>query len=626
MKYYDIKDSAEYLGVSKATVDNWIKRGIISKDAENGFSEEVLSNFKIGISSGEMKLLQGRANRIANFTKVIPQEYLTDKNSISKIIKILNYIDENNLNIKSVLPVFAISLLANKKYIDVEFINGKISLKVLKKFNSNIADELNLWMKEENVSKISEHMEFLISLELPNENDTLGLIYQACEALNSKSIRGAFFTPVEMVDYVLGDLAEGTFLDPCCGTGQFLLERASFDRSPDLVYGIDVDNSSVRISRINLMLMFPEKDFVPNIFKADFLTENISQITKIDSFDNIATNPPWGIKFTKVEKEEIGKLIGKQYTSDSFAMFLKKSYDLLSDNGLLNFLLPESFTNIATHKEVRRFIIENTKIQKIHLHGKYFTGVLSPLVTLLSKKQKVNNQKFWMITETESFMAEYKDNSQFRLTNSMNIVYSEILEIMEKKGVKLLSLKDLWFLGIVTGNNNDLVKENYDGECGLIIGGKNVSDNKIDYGNKYLVLDKGRFQQNVDLDFFKIKPKLVYSFISSDLKFAVDNMGVFTLNSLNCIVLKKYKDLTNEFSEYLNSKTANFFWKINFNTIKVLKSDLMEIPFPSINFLKSSEFRNVIESKITEDIDKIIYKYFGFSKYQINIIEKCCGA
>ena len=64
-------------------------------------------------------------------------------------------------------------------------------------------------------------------------------------------------------DYVKKD---SKVLDPCCGTGQFLLAFAHIVKNPLNIYGVDYDKIAVKIARLNILIRFKNENFVPNIF------------------------------------------------------------------------------------------------------------------------------------------------------------------------------------------------------------------------------------------------------------------------------------------------------------------------------------------------------------------------
>ena len=109
------------------------------------------------------------------------------------------------------------------------------------------------------------------------------------------------------------DVEGKTFLDPCCGSGNFIIEAIKKGFAPENVYGFDTDENAVAITKKRIKeLCGYESD---NIFCEDFLRLqpiansqqqplSISQIfrfsdSQVFKFDYIFTNPPWGKKSTR---------------------------------------------------------------------------------------------------------------------------------------------------------------------------------------------------------------------------------------------------------------------------------------------------------------------------------------
>ncbi|MDE7336055.1 MAG: N-6 DNA methylase, partial [Muribaculaceae bacterium] len=86
----------------------------------------------------------------------------------------------------------------------------------------------------------------LIELEIPElvwtgNNDVLGFIYQSLITEGERNLTGQYYTNKKVVDYMLNNkiLANGeTFLDPCCGSGAFLLSVQT--NTPECLYGFDI--------------------------------------------------------------------------------------------------------------------------------------------------------------------------------------------------------------------------------------------------------------------------------------------------------------------------------------------------------------------------------------------------
>lgn len=90
-------------------------------------------------------------------------------------------------------------------------------------------------------------------------------------------------------------------LDPCCGTGNFLLQLP--DVLPfDSIYGNDIDAASVKITRLNMALKYnvPVAAIYEHITGQDYLTDYAEK-----DFQYIIGNPPWGYDFSEEEKSHL---------------------------------------------------------------------------------------------------------------------------------------------------------------------------------------------------------------------------------------------------------------------------------------------------------------------------------
>lgn len=117
---------------------------------------------------------------------------------------------------------------------------------------------------------------------------------------------GEYYTPPFLVKrmvheaYSFGD----TVLDPCCGSGNFLVETLRYIISQDKtneekikainrLYGYDINPISIYFTKINILYILSEKGSLIefNLYVLDFLFQNSS---KLDTkFDLIIGNPPW---------------------------------------------------------------------------------------------------------------------------------------------------------------------------------------------------------------------------------------------------------------------------------------------------------------------------------------------
>lgn len=85
-----------------------------------------------------------------------------------------------------------------------------------------------------------------IDIEIPNDTwetseDVLGFIYQSLITEGERNLTGQYYTCKSVVNYIVGDKTLSdteTFLDPCCGSGAFLLGVNT--NNPSNLYGFDI--------------------------------------------------------------------------------------------------------------------------------------------------------------------------------------------------------------------------------------------------------------------------------------------------------------------------------------------------------------------------------------------------
>lgn len=206
---------------------------------------------------------------------IIPLELLNDKNNVKIIKEILNYVNKNyniKKDLEKIMKSFITSWLIQNNLLDKNYTSK----------NENITNFIN---------KNMQIFEQLLEFELPkNENDILGIIYQCLQTEGDKNIKGSYYTPKNIIKEMIKEINkqdEIKVLDPCCGTGAFLLETNL--KNPNNIYGIDVDNIATMIAKVNLMIKYKNIDFEPKIYNFNFITENAYKKIK-EKFDYIITN------------------------------------------------------------------------------------------------------------------------------------------------------------------------------------------------------------------------------------------------------------------------------------------------------------------------------------------------
>ena len=456
----------------------------------------------------------------------------------------------------------------------------------------------------------------------------LGLIYQAIQLEGEKNKKGSYYTSRKVTDNMTNDFDfahKELFLDPCCGSGAFLLSLNNV--KPEQIFGCDRDKIAVMIAKINLLLKFPNYEFIPQIYCLDYLNEDITlndgTLLSEKQFDYIATNPPWGAQ------TDILSNIKEIASGESFSYFFVKAYSQLKEHGCIRFLLPEAILNVKNHKDIRKFILEHTKMASITFYDDLFTGVTTKYIDIKCYKEKPSKEIDIIIegkcqkNDIASFLET--ENNIFCILSEKD---SEIIHMVKKKGKYNLS-NSIWALGIVTGNNKEKLLDNPKDGYEIIYTGKEIFPYVLKKGKKYVHFDKSQFQQSAKEEYYRISEKLVYKFISKKPIFAYDNTKSLFLNSANILVPNIHGMNIKTVMAFLNSELFQFYYMKLFQGVKILRGNLSEIPFPEIDEVIDKKITNIVddilngnESKI-ELLQKEIYDIYNISNEQKKYIRKC---
>jgi len=634
------KEAAQELGISAASINNWVRHGYIT-DENNTFHYSEILSVKKKIETGEIDRLNKRANKSSANNKFIPDEYISSKESIVEIAEIIDFIHSNNIQVEQALFLLAINLFIQTGDIIDKDLDNIFKFEKSNFRRSGVYNHISTWLKKVSSGKINynnEKVRKLLTLNLPAEKDVLGIIYQSILNEGKKSNLGSYYTPEKVVDSIVeGNIAsDSTVLDPCCGTGQFLLSFCKYIDDPANIYGFDIDQNAINVAKINLLLFYSAQDFEPNIIHMNtlLLSHTNSLFENEDDFsskfDFIATNPPWGAKYDKEDLAQIKMNFRGINTKESFSFFICQSSRFLKDHGRMCFVLPESITNVKTHYDIRNFIDSHFNIEKIDILGKCFKKVLSSVIIIQMVK---GNEEENIIT------VKNRDNiysiNQKRFNSNKNCIFdiyvnetdNSIFGKVEAYDNFTLENNADWALGIVTGDNNKFIKSSISNNEEPIYKGSDIVPFKFKEASNFIKYEPELFQQVAPTEKYRVSEKIVYRFISSNLVFAYDNNHSLTLNSANIIIPKVEGFSMKYILGFLNSKLFNYYFKKKFNSIKILRGDIEQLPFPKLHESEKKKFEDIVDGIIDNQLsiktlDEAIFGTFNLTSNEIDYIEK----
>ena len=294
--------------------------------------------------------------------------------------------------------------------------------------------------------------------------------------------QGIYYTPTYIVDYIVkntvGELLKNKkikvkdlkILDPACGSGSFLIKAFDYlynnlssgkdskqyridsqgkysiktEILKNNLYGVDLDNKAVEITKLNLLLKAAEKNRrLPeeidthvrhgnsliddeNIARLDAFKweEKFKELMKKGGFDVIIGNPPWGAKIEDAEKEYfMHHYKSTKREIESHLLFIELSLKLVDDGGFIGLIVPNTWLYLFSTEPLRDMILTNCEIASIVELTKYIFAEapdIVPVIIILRKSKSGEKKK--RIIKTISF----SDRTSIDPNEFINLAYKKV--------------------------------------------------------------------------------------------------------------------------------------------------------------------------------------------------------
>ncbi len=587
-RYVTLDETASILAVSSATVRNWIKHEYLRPSGRAPgmrFRYDEVRRLHEKILNGSIPRLTSRANKITARRSFIPEEDLGEKKGRGSIEDAVAYITESGIDIDRAFFVLALSRVCAEGMCGDHDLGRLIARGFRIGGRSCLGRELSSWHGELGRFNITEEYNPLFSVDLPRQRDVLGLVYQSLIREGEKARSGSYYTPDRIVDGIAESVPgrRAKILDPCCGTGQFLLAFAERTGDPLSLHGCDIDGLAVRVARINLMLRFPDADFEPRIYRGDYLLDGRFARGSLGGFDMIATNPPWGLHYGSAELDSLKKLYPDIRSLESFSYILRKSIDLLEEGGSVSFILPESLLHVKAHRDIRSYILRHARIDRIELLGRVFKNVFTPAIRLDCSRRS-GAGRFPCISGRQARVVDQRrfgKNPQCVFDINVGAFDDRIMGKVYGRDHVTLSGNAEWALGIVTGDNGKYLRDTMESRSHEpIFKGRDVNPYFLGDPTSFIRFQPEKFQQAAPERKYRAPEKLVYRFISKNLVVAYDDRRCLTLNSANVLIPRADFYPVKAVLALFNSSLYQFIFQKKFSSIKVLRGHLEELPLP----------------------------------------------
>ena len=197
-----------------------------------------------------------------------------------------------------------------------------------------------------------------------------------------KKDNGIFYTDIELAQKIIKFLnipQNATIMDPCCGTGSFLVAAKYLGYL--FVYGADIDKKAVSITK--------DKHGVENAKTINTLANTGEQTLKKFGLkapvDFLIGNPPYApiAKDIIIDTNDYLFLRNvKDSGSNLYIAALYRAFELVKPQGTISYIIPKNFLHVAAYGVLRRMILKEKRIVSIVDIGKYFKSVRGEQIIL----------------------------------------------------------------------------------------------------------------------------------------------------------------------------------------------------------------------------------------------------
>lgn len=186
----------------------------------------------------------------------------------------------------------------------------------------------------------------------------------------------SYYTKSQFItDYMIKQIDlkdEDLILEPSAGDGVFIDEVLRYKPNSN-IEAYDLNPEAVSIL---------ENKYVGNpnikVVNADTLLDLQLDMFVMSNghYDKVIGNPPYGAWQDYEKRDVLKKNYAGFYVKESYTLFLLRCISLLKNDGILSFIIPDTFMNLHMHNNLREYMLLNTKIKEILIFpSKFFPGV-----------------------------------------------------------------------------------------------------------------------------------------------------------------------------------------------------------------------------------------------------------
>ena len=230
--------------------------------------------------------------------------------------------------------------------------------------------------------------------------------------------KGVVFTPKYITEFMVNFIKGGKnikIFEPCCGEGAFL--ETLIEKGYENLYANDIEEAFVNTC-------------IESFDKVTYSNENFIDLG-IATYDVIIGNPPY-VKIQNLDSKDVVKIKNEYNITgniDLYMYFIMKCIDMLSGNGKLIFIVPNSFMYNKSCEKVKQKILDLGYLEYVvdFRHEKIFVGYSVYTCIIVINKKGCSTRKEYMYKnsidgdyKSVSYKSDVISNSLLKYINVKN--------------------------------------------------------------------------------------------------------------------------------------------------------------------------------------------------------------
>lgn len=445
----------------------------------------------------------------------------------------------------------------------------------------------------------------------------------------------------------LEDLRKQFFTPALASTEKEKLKHEYLKKRDEVVANIEKESEPVLTAIAKKIKHWnPFDDSYPSTFFSPTWMFGIDK-----GFDVVIGNPPYGVSIKKTDNP----VYAEQYKEilkgevESYILFYYKGLKVLSKNGFLSFITPDSWFTNKGAAPFRKYLTQNHSIKDVYDIYKPFeaakdTRVHTVLIGVSQTKDEITVKQVHP-QNTEFVYRNYSIPSKV-ITDFLDSEWRfyinkqerEIFSKMESKSQSLESLFNIKY-GLRTGNNDKYVTEK-ETEYPSIAGGDIAALYQIKWKPKYLKniddLPNSYFKEH-----FTEKKIIVQRIRTNSLNLnarwieAAFIEGNFVPNDSLTYMYDKTENYSLMYLlGILNSFLMNKYYRAYYTDVNVKPTYLAQLPIPNISSKQQQPFISRVEkilslkkknhdtTSLEKEIDVLVYHLYELTYDEVKIIDK----